>query len=403
MSDRAGEPLSSTAPPGGGGTPGPGRSNATPPASSLPSAVLATRPAGQAPASVFANLQAVAERHPAAQVVPLAFDFDHDPDPPAYVVDRLFERQTVNILSGDTGAGKSLICAALVVAICSGHGEWLGRETYAERVLVVDEENPARFVRERLRALGLRNEHGARLRYFSRQGFLIGEPKWTDLLRAQAEEHGADLIIIDTASAATSPEVNDNSEVARLYSQALRPIATDLNAAVLVLHHERKPQAGQTRDPGQAMLGARQWAGQADTHVSIRVRDRLEEEQGSNGLRELRREFVMQTPKVRDGEPDIARIVVVSSEKDDRGSLISMSITDGGRHKPEPSKQNVLAERIETVLREQGATKRSDLRKALDVDDGGTFTRALEHAEATGSIRKLTNGTYVPATAEEPI
>jgi hypothetical protein len=73
----------------------------------------------------------------------------------------------------------------------------------------------------------------------------------------------------------TAADVNENDPVVALY-KALRPIASDLGVAIILLHHERKQQVGQTRDRSQAMLGARQWAGQADRQLTVRVNGHLE-------------------------------------------------------------------------------------------------------------------------------
>jgi len=349
----------------------------------------------------FEALSAVADHNtpPALEVAPLEFDFDRDPEPPAYVVDRLFERQTVNVVSGDTGAGKSIVLASLIVAVCTDRGEWLGRDVDALRVLCVDEENPSRVVRDRLRALGMRNQHCERLRYFNRQGFNIGTPAWTACLRGEAAEHRAELIVIDTASAATNAEVNDNDTVTRLFTEALRPIATDLDAAVVLLHHERKQQPGQPANPGQAMMGARQWAGQSDTDVALRIVSPLSEETAENGNRLLRSEVVMRTPKVRDGEPDNPRLVVVTSEKEKR-KLLWLSVTDGGRFDRAPRKQDTLADRLVALLSDQGEMSRSQIATELDVDEGGSLNRALKGALTASRISRIKKGIYGPTTPQ---
>jgi AAA domain len=329
--------------------------------------------------------------------VPVVFDFAQEPEPPAYLVDRLIERSTVNLLSGDTGAGKSIVVASLIVAVCSGAGQWLGREVYADRVICVDEENAERLVKARLRALGLCNEHADKLRYFSRQGFLIGSPEWTAALRSEARELGADLIVIDTAAAATNAEVNDNTEVAALY-RALRSIATDLDLAIVLLHHERKPQPGQSRgDRGQATMGARQWSGQADSHIALRPHVALVET-SDDGKRALRFELVMSTPKVRDGEADVPEVLSITSTKNQSGCLLTMSVTSAGRLEAEPSKQETAADAVAALLVERGELRRAEIAEAL-VYSVGTLDRALKRAMDDGLVMSPRRGSYAPATA----
>jgi hypothetical protein len=353
---------------------------------------------GHSPRGETSVSERIAAASASRSVAPVAVDFDFsaEPEPPAYLVDRLLERATVNVLSGDTGAGKSIIIASLIVAVCSGCTTWLDREVYADRVLVVDEENAERLVKARLRALGLCNEHADKLRYFSRQGFVVGTPEWTESLRNEAIDHQADLIVVDTAAAATSAEVNDNTEVAALY-RVLRSIATDLDLAVVLLHHERKPQPGQSRgDRGQAMMGARQWAGQADCHIALRPHVALVETPADDGKRDLRFELVMSTPKVRDGEPDVPEVLSITSTKNSRGSLLSMSVTSAGRLEAEPSKQQTAADAVAALLAERGELRRAEIEQAL-VYSGGTLDRALKLAMDAGLITTPRRGSYALA------
>jgi len=339
-----------------------------------------------------------AQQHaPAESFQPLVFDFDKEPEPPCYVVDRLFERQTVNVLSGDTGAGKSIVMSSLIVAVCMG-SDWLGHEVSAQRVVIVDEENSEPTVRTRLWALGLRTEHAGRLRYFNREGFTIGDRPWTGRLMRAAREHRADLIIIDTAGAATNAEVNDNDAVVGLYRDALRPIATELNAAVVILHHERKSQVGQSRDPGQAMMGARQWAAQADTHLSLKVTEQVVETPGADGHRELRSERVMRMPKNRHGEPDVPQRIAIESTKDGR-RLLTMRVITCGRYEKEPTKAVTLAEEIADLLRQRGEMKTQDIQRELKAGKS-TLYDALRKALADGKIVKPGQGRYAPAPTE---
>ncbi|MGI8439993.1 MAG: AAA family ATPase [Thermoleophilaceae bacterium] len=327
---------------------------------------------------------------------PLEIDFEAEPEAPRYVVDRVFERQTVNVLSGDTGAAKSIIGAALTAAALTG-GDWLGRTVYGGRVLVVDEENPARTVRSRLRALGLTNADRGGLRYFNRGGVRIGEERWTKWLRREGAAHAADLLIVDTAMAATSADVNDNDEVVRLFTEALRPVATELDLAIVVLHHERKHQPGQSRNPGQAMMGARQWAGQADAHVTVAVESDLTEEEGPDGARLLRRSFIMRpAEKAREGETNYPERVVVTSEKAADGQLRWMRVESEGRIEAPQTRPDGLARALGTVI-EEGEMTTAALAGAVGEDSQSTtFRRGLDQATELGLLTKVRRGVYGP-------
>ena len=333
--------------------------------------------------------------------VPLELDFDVEPEPPRYAVDRTFERSTVSVVSGDTGAAKSITAAALVIAVVGG-GDWLDRAVHVRRVVVLDEENPARLVRARLRALGMTNAQREALRYFNRIGTRIGQGDWLSWLRSEAASHRADLILIDTAMAATAAEVNDNDGVAALYGE-LRRLAADLDIAIVLLHHERKPQVGQTRDPGQAMMGARQWAGQADTHLSLAVAGPLLDEPTESGHRRLRRPFTLRMPKERTGEPNTAETVAVTSEKDGAGRLLWLKVENEGPVESPTDAAEQLAHRIGTTLVERGETRSGELARLLGHEtNDGTFTRACNKAEEMGLAHKVKRGVWArPASTPE--
>ena len=137
---------------------------------------------------------------------------------------------------------------------------------------MVDGENPKRLARARLRALGMPSGSGDRLRYFSRAGIAIGDEGYSDAwLSDQLANFRPDLLVIDTLMAACDLEdTNSNAEAVAMMKR-LRARAEEFNCAVLLLHHERKQSKDHPRSPGQAIMGARQWAGQADAHMTLTV------------------------------------------------------------------------------------------------------------------------------------
>jgi hypothetical protein len=264
---------------------------------------------------------------------------------------------------------------------------------------VIDEENNRRLVFARLRALGMNNEHRDALLYFNRAGIRIGESQWTKWLRRRAAAHDADLILIDTAMAATNAEVNENDAVVALYAKALRPLATELNLAILLLHHERKSLRSQGGDRSLAMMGARQWAAQADAHATLGVESGLAIEEGKDGARLLRRAFVMRTPKVRDGEPDRPELIAVESRKDAANRLDWMRVVSEGPMECESKEARLVGELTAAVVSRQGeeVTTR-ELAKAVGREpENGTFKRALRSAVAGGHIENPKRGRYVEA------
>jgi hypothetical protein len=332
----------------------------------------------------------------APAVAYLEFDFDAPAPAPSYVVRGVFEAETVNVLSGDTGAAKSILAQELTAAAVTGR-PWLGRDVLTDRVLYIDEENPRIVPTARLRALGVENSHRDRLRYVNRAGVELGTDRWDAWLRTEIEAHRPGLVLVDTAMAATAADVNENDSVVSLY-KALRPIASETGAAIVLLHHERKQQVGQTRDRSQAMLGARQWAGQADRQLTVRVNGHLEVTERPDGGADKRREFVLEGGKDRMGESGHPELVVVSSVTGPTGALQSMTVTSEGAVTPERSRKDQLADEIVEALREAGREMHTAaLAEAVAEDaDDGTFKAALRlcTAEDRPRVSKVRKGLY---------
>lgn len=313
------------------------------------------------------------------EVQPEDFDFDSEPALPDYLVGNLFERRTVNITSGDTGSAKSIWAADLTHALLRG-GKWFGRSIpNKSRVLYLDEENPKRVVHSRLRALGITNADKGSLKYFRRKGVQLGDPTWDQWLREQCETFRPDLIVVDTAMAATAADTLDNDSVVKLYKTALRPVAEEFDTCIVVLHHERKPGAQESRgNGGHSMMGARQWAGQADVHTVLTPKSEYVETPRDDGGFDTHKEFTFQCAKGRDGVPSRPELFTVEGVKMPRGEgdvrvyvLVKMTVTWGGA---------IMRDTVEEDL-----TERILRAMAADSDPETTWTRA-DIAKAVGEV-----------------
>ncbi len=341
------------------------------------------------------------------QPASLGFDFDASLPAPDWIVTRAIERGTVVVLSGDTGAAKSILASSLIPAALQD-GEWLGLRTNIERLTVIDEENPERLVQARLRALGTDNDTCQRFRYFSREGLTVGDGGRSDAwLRAHLDEFRPDLLIVDTLMAACAVEdTNSNSEAVRVM-KVLRALARDFDCAVLLLHHERKQHKDYPSSSGQAMLGARQWAGQSDAHMTLTVKsDLIEDEAEDEGHKSLRRTFRWRpAEKDRDGRANKPQRVCVASEKDSQGRLLWMTVENEGDIEDAPSETDALATQIgATVQRGEGEMSTAAVAAAVGRDaQQPTFKRALTAAVEAGLVTKPSRGRYAAGSVQAGI
>lgn len=326
----------------------------------------------------------------------LPLNFDEPPAPPDWLVDGLIERDTVTVVSADSGVGKSVICNGLTVAIIQGQ-PWLDRETHGERVVVIDEENYKRVIKRRLQAFGMTNDDRPNLRYFNRLGIALGEGDWFEKTEATLAHFAPDLLIIDTAAAATAVDVNDNTAVARFYAKVLRPFTE--YCAVLLLHHERKPPAAGAgkRHAGHAMMGARQWAGQSDAHIALERVSDIEEERLDDGRLRKRYQIRLEQPKSRDGKSVDMHISLVSEHESDGDTLRWMRLElDDGPVDARLAKQAEWAAKVEAIIGAHGGSMMTgELAAAMGTDpENGSFKRAMRKLNEDGRVSRPEHGVW---------
>ena len=325
----------------------------------------------------------------------LEFDFEVPPEPIAWAVDGLLPLGGIGILSGDTGSCKTWLAMDLVVAATESRS-WLGRDVTVGRVMVIDGENSEVVVKARLRALGMTNDARERLTYFCGQDILVGSASIAERLDDVIAQAAPDLFIVDTVMAATAvADANDNNEVVALYGY-LKRLARKHNLTVLLLHHERKTQAGQSRSPAMSMMGGRQWAGQVDSHLAVALRpSESTEDTNDDGTVTSRTVLRLDQPKNRYAVPIRAERVVVEATRDG-WSLQHADVRADGKLDQEPTTVNRALTRIVDVLRDAaGPLKKKHLAERLDLKpDDRSFERALTAGVEHGRLCKPRQGEY---------
>jgi hypothetical protein len=337
---------------------------------------------------------------------PLELKMGEEPEAPDLLAPGL-ERGTVVALCADTGGLKSFTAQDLVVAVAEGRGAWLGKKLDARHghAVLIDEENPARILRARLRALGLSPEAEPYVRCFHRLGVRFGAAgsDWTRWLRSELERQPADIVVIDTGIAATAPEVNDNDAVARLYTDHLRPLAAATGTVILLLLHERKPQEGTRIKQTFATMGARAWIQQADTQLMLAKRGKSEVEELEDGGFRLESRFVLAAGKLRDGGAEVVEVLRLSSElRQDRALLEAEIVNEGEVDTADEKTAEMLDEIVEVLIEGAEPMRKRSIAARLGVKpDDRTFTRALEVGIEGGRLNRPKRGTYALGEGED--
>ncbi len=172
-----------------------------------------------------------------------------------WLVQDLIVQGDVVMASGDPGSGKSWIMLDLCMSVLGLRPEWLGMAVkHTGPVIVVDQENPQATARKRIQRLGLIGEHED-LHYLWYQGVrLDAQPEklyeYADLVRPK-------LILVDSISRVHFKNENSAEEMNPLMNGGIYPLARELGATVVMIHHLARAgnARGSTALPAAVDLG----------------------------------------------------------------------------------------------------------------------------------------------------
>ncbi len=150
----------------------------------------------------------------------------------------------VTVVAGVGGLGKSWLTMAMSVASLAGQTEVLGLPVmHHGPVLYVDEENPRDVVYNRMLQLGFDPMlHAQDLRYLWNQGIKLDRNP--DALIEEALDFRPTFVPLDSLTRLHSKEENAAGEIGPLMDEAIKPLARDVGAAVVLIHHHDKGANG---------------------------------------------------------------------------------------------------------------------------------------------------------------
>lgn len=175
------------------------------------------------------------------------------PRPPTeYVVDKFFARGSLNVVYGAPGSMKSMLLADMCCAVVDGKpwlpnvmGRGKGIEVKKTGILWYDYDNGTRRTDERFDALmaapGREIADDDPLYYVSmpQSAYIASDIESTLYLIDLINTLGVELVVIDNLGQITG-DVEENSAQMTQVMGALRIVAERTNAAVIVIHHQRK-------------------------------------------------------------------------------------------------------------------------------------------------------------------
>lgn len=197
-----------------------------------------------------------------------------EPGPIAWVLERILAQQTVSILGGDAGVGKTWLGLSLGHAVASGR-PWLGQFPVCQGpVLYYDEESAPILLHHRISALRkseLDLPADLDIRYRLDTGLQIDVLESVAMIQSDLEDQAAALVVIDSFRACFAGDENKSAEV-RVALQNLRRIAHEWGCAILVLHHTRKISQASNAS-SQMLRGSTDLRGAVDNHLFLRARE----------------------------------------------------------------------------------------------------------------------------------
>lgn len=149
------------------------------------------------------------------------------------------------------------------------------------RVMVMDEESSAWLLRRRW--LKVLKGHGAEptnfverywanLSIYVDQGFSFDDDRSLAALYEEARAFKPDIILFDTLARVHRRPENDNSAIASLFEDRIKPFKRELGCAILFMHHVRKTSKDAPNDPASMLRGASDLKGQLDQFWFLRGR-----------------------------------------------------------------------------------------------------------------------------------
>ena len=162
-------------------------------------------------------------------------------------------RGMLSILGAYQGTGKSFLVLDLARTVIDG-GPWPDGAPCAQlgTVLYVEAESVPQLTNERALALGLNRHKLWLLMPDNGQILDLTQITWQERLLDMAMTVGPELIIIDSLTSISSMGQNSVEDTNRLL-MFLVGVARELDCGLLVLHHLRKPGAGQFSLPGMSL------------------------------------------------------------------------------------------------------------------------------------------------------
>jgi KaiC/GvpD/RAD55 family RecA-like ATPase len=294
-----------------------------------------------------------------------------EPEPVDWLIEGIVARGTLTLLAGREKEGKSLLGMAWAARGASGGGSLAGIHVEPLRVVTIDAENGDRELHRRLRSLGLRSNHAARIEVYE----AIGHDLRRHLpdIEAVLADSKPDLLVLDSWRSLWAGDENDSGEVAKVLDP-LRNLIRRHNAGALLIHHMRK--GGGYR--GSSAIGA---------SVENVVELSRHEEDPDRRRRRLR------NPACRYEQEADDRWLRIEADRD----LGLLLVDEAEAFHPSAGARDDAANDLLGALNDQSASWGEWARSAGRDPRNGTARRARDRLKDDGRVRQDEHGNWTVA------
>lgn len=186
---------------------------------------------------------------------------------PEYLVENLLHKNTSNLLTAYAGTGKSLIAMSISYSVITGQPLWgCFRVHQTGGVLIVDEENPGAFLRDRLIKMGF--TEGMPLHFLHYQSIKLDNPQCFNELIEVIKQTKPVLVVFDALIRLHNAKENDNSEMAYVMGK-IRDLINQTGVTALTIHHDKKG-AGDRKERAR---GGSDIVGAVDNQICLEVKE----------------------------------------------------------------------------------------------------------------------------------
>ena len=182
-----------------------------------------------------------------------------------WIIEKLIPHQGITLISGAPASFKTWILLRMALDIAKG-GSLFGQfECEQNKVLIIDEENHLRTVRQRFKALEA--EADLSIYYLSQKDFLISKKGMIESVLAICAEKEIGVIFIDSLVRINDAEENDASQMSEVF-RGIKQFCQS-GKTVIITHHERKD--GAMKSSAQNRLrGSSDIQASVDCHLAVK-------------------------------------------------------------------------------------------------------------------------------------